>query len=173
VSRIEELFSDLEAGVAALERVRAGLRRYKASVLKAAVSGKLLNRKLENGSGDLPEGWQWTTVGEMTQKMQYGTSEKANLDESGIPVLRMGNIQDGGIDYSNLKYLPDNTKGIDGLLLEPEDLLFNRTNSAELVGKTAVYKENHPKATFASYLIRVRLNPAMLSDFVSYCNYSA
>ncbi len=46
VSRIEELFSDLDAGVAALERVRAGLRRYKASVLKAAVSGRLVNGAL-------------------------------------------------------------------------------------------------------------------------------
>lgn len=175
VSRIEELFSDLEAGVAALERVRAGLRRYKASVLKAAVSGDLTphppfpaGKGGAGGIGQLPEGWRWVKVGDVTLKMQYGTSEKADLDESGIPVLRMGNIQDGDIDYGNLKYLPENTKGIDDLVLEPGDLLFNRTNSAELVGKTAVYKENHPKATFASYLIRVKLNPNVVSDFVSY-----
>ncbi|MFO0889888.1 MAG: hypothetical protein U0790_12195 [Isosphaeraceae bacterium] len=41
VAKIEELFSDLDAGVAALERVRANLKRYRASVLKAAVEGKL------------------------------------------------------------------------------------------------------------------------------------
>jgi len=56
VSRIEELFSDLEAGVAALERVRVGLRRYKASVLKAAVSGELVNVNRELGKVDYQRG---------------------------------------------------------------------------------------------------------------------
>src|SRR3990172_1837752 len=65
VSRIEELFSDLDAGVAALERVRVGLKRYKASVLKAAITGKLLNGKLETGEGELPEGWRWTKLPEL------------------------------------------------------------------------------------------------------------
>jgi len=100
--------------------------------------------------------------------MQYGTSEKANLNIAGIPVLRMGNIQAGSLDFNNLKYLPTNTKGLEKLILEPGDLLFNRTNSAELVGKTAVYRENHPKASFASYLIRVQLHPDVLPDSVSF-----
>ena len=65
VNRIEELFSDLDAGVAALERVRVGLKRYKASVLKAAITGKLLNGKLETGEGELPEGWRWTKLPEL------------------------------------------------------------------------------------------------------------
>lgn len=58
VSRIEELFSDLEAGVAALERVRAGLKRYKASVLKAACEGMLFESRGVESSGELPDGWQ-------------------------------------------------------------------------------------------------------------------
>lgn len=62
VSRIEELFSDLEAGVAALERVRAGLKRYKASVLKAACEGRLLEKGRKLGSDGLPEGWRWVKL---------------------------------------------------------------------------------------------------------------
>ena len=66
MNRIEELLSDLDAGVAALERVRVGLKRYKASVLKAACEGKLLeNREVEND--ELPEGWRWATVEELCQ----------------------------------------------------------------------------------------------------------
>ncbi len=149
LAKIEELFTQLESGTSALERVQAALRRYRASVLKAACEG-------------------WTTVGELSQKIQYGTSEKADLDSSGVPVLRMGNIQEGQLDFSNLKYLPEDAPSVKDLILEHDDLIFNRTNSAELVGKTAVYKSNHPRATFASYLIRVKFADACIPDYISY-----
>ncbi|OGO37838.1 MAG: hypothetical protein A2W35_02960 [Chloroflexi bacterium RBG_16_57_11] len=168
--RIENLFTRLDAGVAGLKRAQAALKRYHASVLKAACEGRLLasgNAAFLQEDG-LPAGWHWTTVRELTQKMQYGTSEKAQIDEIGVPVLRMGNIQDGELDFKNLKYLSENTRGIDGLILKPGDILFNRTNSAELVGKTAVYRENHPRATYASYIIRVKFKPEVLPDFVSF-----
>ncbi len=191
VERIESLFTQLDAGVAGLKRAQAALKRYRASVLKAACEGRLVLQdpndepaeellkrilaekadKIPAPIGDLPElpkGWVWARVGWLTLNMQYGTSEKANLNAAGIPVLRMGNIQAGSLDYNNLKYLPINTKGLDKLVLEPGDLLFNRTNSAELVGKTAIYRENHPQATFASYLIRVQLHPNVLPDNVSF-----
>ena len=70
VSRIEELLSDLDAGVAALERVRVGLKRYKASVLKAVVTGKLLNGKLEIGEDELPEGWKRVALAEITLQIK-------------------------------------------------------------------------------------------------------
>jgi type I restriction enzyme S subunit len=168
VAKIEELFTQLDAGQTALAKVQAGLRRYKASVLKAAVSGRLVNGNLGIGEGELPNGWQWTTVGKVSKKIQYGTSEKAGLDPSGIPVLRMGNIQEGELDFNNLKYLSEDAPGVKDLVLDAGDLIFNRTNSAELVGKTAVYKNHHPRATFASYLIRVKFDGATLPDYVSY-----
>ena len=104
--------------------------------------------------------------------MQYGSSEKASYDSTGIPVLRMGNIQDGKISFVGLKYYPANWSSLNEFLLGDGDILFNRTNSAELVGKSAVYKSEYPKAVFASYLIRVRVNkefynPNMLSFFIN------
>ena len=69
VTKIEELFTQLDAGTSALKRVQAGLKRYKASVLKAAVEGRLLDtgsRKLDDG--ELPEGWKWVTVGQIGTK---------------------------------------------------------------------------------------------------------
>ena len=94
---------------------------------------------------------------EVTASQVYGTSTKANGDASGVPVLRMGNIQHGRLDFSDLKYLPAEHPDVAKLVLEPGDLLFNRTNSAELVGKSAVFTGGE-RMTFASYLIRVRLN---------------
>jgi type I restriction enzyme S subunit len=87
----------------------------------------------------------------------YGTSEKTHDDSSGTPVLRMGNIQNGCLDTRNLKYLHIGEKKWGKLFLKRGDMLVNRTNSAELVGKCAVFDLDRDFA-FASYLIRLRLD---------------
>jgi type I restriction enzyme S subunit len=79
----------------------------------------------------------------------------------------MGNIQDGQFDWGNLVYSDDEDE-IAKYLLKPNDVLFNRTNSPELVGKTAIYKGEMP-AIFAGYLIRIRRKEDLLDgDFLSY-----
>lgn len=121
---------------------------------------------------ELPKRWLWTRVGEVSEMIQYGTSEKAKDNPPGIPVLRMGNIQDGKIVFDNLKYFPKTWSQLDKFILQNGDVLFNRTNSAELVGKTAVYKSYYSSALFASYLIRIKINrsiylPEILSFFIN------
>ena len=108
----------------------------------------------------------WAAVEQLSSRIQYGTSNKADSDTSGVPVLRMGNIQEGSLDFSDLKYLPSQDTEVEKTLLANGDLLFNRTNSAELVGKSAVYREGHPLACFASYLIRVSFGEGCLPDYV-------
>jgi type I restriction enzyme S subunit len=78
----------------------------------------------------------------------------------------MGNLGRGKIAYDDLKFLPRG-KIVDRLLLKPGDLLFNRTNSAELVGKTAVFHGYREDITFASYLIRVRPLPSADLEWAS------
>jgi type I restriction enzyme S subunit len=121
---------------------------------------------------ELPKGWMWVRVEDISEKIQYGSSEKTMDDPRGIPVLRMGNIQDGNIIFEDLKYLPGDNGQLDEFILHDGDVLFNRTNSADLVGKSAVYKNPYPKAAFASYLIKVKVNkevydPDMLSYFIN------
>ena len=102
---------------------------------------------------EIPQGWEWCRLSLLIYPPLYGTSKKSA--SSGIlPVLRMGNIQDGEIVFDKLVYsndLDDNKK----LLLRSGDLLFNRTNSAELVGKTAIFR-GQQNAIFAGYLILLR-----------------
>lgn len=161
VSRIEELFSDLEAGVAALERVRAGLRRYKASVLKAACEGMLL--KDEGGwvkdESKLPEGWKWVTLEELSSDANYGTSQKCDYNENEFPVVRIPNIISGNIELSDLKFAIDGSGLRDKDSLAPGDLLIVRTNgSRDLIGKSALIRRPLEKQLyFASYLIRYRI----------------
>jgi type I restriction enzyme S subunit len=116
----------------------------------------------------LPTGWKWVTVGEMAETVQYGTSAKTNEDISGVPVIRMGNIQQGALSFESLKYLPPHHYEFPELLLRDGDVLFNRTNSAELVGKSAVYRGNPPRASFASYLIRAQLKESYVPEFLCY-----
>ena len=223
VAKIDELFSDLDAGVVALERAKANLKRYRAAVLKAAVEGKLTETwraehpNAESASKllerilierrkrweadqlakfatakkeppknwqekyvepsppetadlpDLPKGWSWATVEQIAECVRYGSSAKTNDDPSGIPVVRMGNIVDGALDWTELKYLPKNHDEFPDLFLRAGDLLFNRTNSAELVGKSAIYDGQHDPSSYASYLISVRTIAGCESSFL--CSY--
>ncbi len=116
----------------------------------------------------LPTEWEAKTVGEMVDEMQYGTSAKTSEDASGVPVLRMGNIKDGSLVFDSLKYLPADHNEFPALFLKKGDLLFNRTNSAELVGKSAVYRGNPSPCACASYLIRARLRAGYVSEFLAY-----
>src|SRR5262245_17457486 len=122
----------------------------------------------------LPSGWTWAAVRDVTRSARYGSSAKATGDTNGVPVLRMGNIQDGQLDLRDLKYLPVDHSEFPALLLQPGDLLFNRTNSAELVGKCAVYMGNPELCSFASYLIGLRLTsvcePKFLSWYLNSCH---
>lgn len=107
------------------------------------------------------------TIRDLVDSINYGTSAKASIDSGEYPILRMGNITyQGRWDFTDLKYLDLSVKEKDKYLVKEGDLLFNRTNSKELVGKTAVYEEDRPMA-FAGYLIRVRPNSIGNNYYIS------
>ena len=113
---------------------------------------------------EIPENWAWTSGGEVCTNIQYGSSQKSS-PAGKIAVLRMGNLQNGRIVLDKLVYTSD-SKEIEKYPLEYNDLLFNRTNSKELVGKVAIYKSEIP-AIYAGYL--VRLHPILIdSDYLNY-----
>jgi type I restriction enzyme, S subunit len=119
---------------------------------------------------DVPPSWRWVSIDQIVSQIQYGSSAKTTSDPNGIPVLRMGNIQQGKLDRASLKYLPRDHHEFPDLLLNEGDVLFNRTNSFELVGKTAVYKDMGNPTSFASYLIRIRplcILPELLSAYLN------
>ena len=107
------------------------------------------------------------TIRDLVDSVNYGTSAKASIDSGEYPILRMGNITyQRRWDFTDLKYLDLSVKEKDKYLVKEGDLLFNRTNSKELVGKTAVYEEDRPMA-FAGYLIRVRPNSIGNNYYIS------
>jgi len=114
----------------------------------------------------LPERWVWIRLGEITLGVEYGTSLKSQKNGK-VPVLRMGNIKNFRFDWDDLVFT-NNDDEINKCLLKKGDVLFNRTNSPELVGKTAVFKEER-KAIFAGYLIRINQIQSLIdSDYLNY-----
>ena len=197
VSRIEELFSELDNGAETLKKTKEQLAVYKQAVLKEAFKGKLTcewrKEHLQNDETDiwdeicryktkcgnnnkyaqdehielpsLPKGWKWISVGDISHGVEYGTSKKS-LKNGKVPVIRMGNIQNGSIDWSDLVYSDDEDE-ISKYSLTKGDVLFNRTNSPELVRKTAVYNGGR-KAIFAGYLIRINQFPCIDANYLTY-----
>ncbi len=112
---------------------------------------------------DFPVG----TIRDLVDSVNYGTSSKASEIDGEYPILRMGNITyNGDWDFTSLKYIDLAEKEKAKYLVSKGDLLFNRTNSKELVGKTAVYEEDKPMA-IAGYLIRVRPNSDGNNHYIS------
>jgi type I restriction enzyme, S subunit len=113
-----------------------------------------------------PKGWKWGRIGDLLESTQYGTSEKAG-ENGKYPILRMGNLtSDGRTVFDDLKYIDLDDKDLDKFTLRRGDILFNRTNSAELVGKTAVFDSDEPFA-FAGYLVRARVRSGGSPHYIS------
>lgn len=114
-----------------------------------------------------PKGWEVGTINDLTLKTQYGTSKKAHETNGEYPVLRMNNITySGGWDFSSLKYVDLDENELEKYLVYEGELLFNRTNSKELVGKSAVYRKSKPMA-YAGYLVKLKTNPKGNAEYIS------
>ena len=111
------------------------------------------------------KGWEIKKLGDVVQT-QYGTSKKATSTVTGFPILRMNNITySGEMDYKDLKYIELSDSEKEKFLLKKGELLFNRTNSKELVGKTGLFNLDIPMA-FAGYLIRIKPSNLIHSKFL-------
>ena len=111
--------------------------------------------------GALPDDWSVVSLGRLVRSVEYGSSAKSSSIGL-VPVLRMGNLQGGKIDWSDLVYSNDH-KEVSKYSLRAGDVLFNRTNTIDLVGKTSLYDGSIP-AIFAGYLIRINVQAEFLDS---------
>jgi type I restriction enzyme S subunit len=113
-----------------------------------------------------PKGWPVSRIRDLLESASYGTSERS--DTSGkFPVLRMNNItRTGEMDFTDLKYMDLDDSEYERYLVKTGDVLFNRTNSAELVGKTAIFREAESMA-YAGYLVRLRTNADNNAEYLA------
>lgn len=225
VAKIEDLFARLEAGIAALKRAQANLERYQASVLKAAVEGKLTERWREKNPPketgaellerilagrqrrweeeqlakftatgrrppknwklrykepagpdtsklpELPDSWCWATVDQLAASMTNGIYKPARFySEDGIPCLRMYNIVNGELALDKLKRMFLSEEEVSRYGLVCGDVLINRVNTRELVGKAAAIPDGLNDIVFESKNIRLRpIGMGYEPRFLAYC----
>ncbi|MUK37241.1 restriction endonuclease subunit S [Aliivibrio fischeri] len=162
--KLDTLLAQVGKTKARLDSVPKILKRFRQAVLAAAVSGKLTKEWRELNSLDLGE-WLDGFLGDFVEKPTYGSSSKSQ-PEGLVPVLRMGNLKNGNIDWTSLVYTSD-SKEIEKYKLSAGDVLFNRTNSPELVGKTSIFRGER-EAIYAGYLIRLVSKPHLNSEFLNY-----
>ncbi|UYQ62233.1 restriction endonuclease subunit S [Streptomyces peucetius] len=146
-----------------IDAVAAQERALQATVakLRGVRQGALLSAMFPLQRGERTKGWVRVPLKEVVPLAEYGVSEALDGDVRGIPVLRMNNLEGGRLELSDLRYspIPVPTK----LELKFGDVLFNRTNSIDHIGKSAMWQEELPRASFASYLVRINPDASQLS----------
>ena len=155
VDIIENLFAKLDRAKALVQNVIDNYELRRSAILHRAFNGELIKCN-----------FQRMTINSICKSLIYGTSKKSSKFGK-TAVIRMGNLQNGEIDWSNLAYSDDDEE-IEKYNLSVGDVLFNRTNSAELVGKTSIYRGEYP-AIYAGYLIKLDYNHNILiGDYFNY-----
>lgn len=149
-----------------LETVRLKRLDTTRTLSEKAKFEKVYKTEEESSQDILPENWSYVTLDKLCSSFQYGTSTKSE-SEGKVPVLRMGNLQNGEIVWDDLVYTSDDSE-INKYKLKPGDVLFNRTNSPELVGKTSIYR-GEKEAIYAGYLIKINNYDVLDSEYLNYC----
>lgn len=163
VAKIDSLTGKSKRARDHLDHIPRLVEKYKQAVLAAAFRGDLTREWRK--AHDLPD-LRGVRLGDVAEGFNYGSAAKS-ANQGAVPVLRMGNIQDGKLDWSDLVFTDDPAE-IDKYRLVPGDVLFNRTNSPALVGKTALY-DGDREAIYAGYLIKIRCKQELLPAFLTYC----
>lgn len=141
----------------------------KARILKRGLLQSLFSKGINHQRfhktvlGEIPKSWDVVNVGNVLEEAQYGLSMPMHA-KGEYPILRMAAIQDGDVLLNGLKYVDLQNQVAEQYLLRRGDILFNRTNSGDLVGKIGVYRSDRP-AVFASYLIRLITNPHLVDNY--------
>ncbi|MFW9082707.1 restriction endonuclease subunit S [Pseudomonas sp. P2757] len=152
-----QLLQRTEYLIREIELIEGRLIKLKRQVEKEVLLGGNDFQSLFGGRGPcIPNGWELKKLGDILTRVQYGSSEALHADGS-IPILRMMNLEDGKVTVDDLKYSKASSEELSEIVLEKGDILFNRTNSMDLVGKTALFEVEGVYA-FASYLLRLNVD---------------
>lgn len=153
--RIVDLLSRAE-GIVRLRRQA----QQKAAALIPAIFVDMFGEPATN-----PKGLKVVALGDVLASADYGSSSKAGDEEIGLPMVRMGNVDySGNVDLGALKYVDLPPDDVARFGLKDGDILFNRTNSKELVGKTGLWIGDR-EAILASYFIRLRVDERLARPF--------
>lgn len=156
VSKIEELFSELDKGIENLRLAQQQLKTYRQSVLKRAFEGRLTNNNVKEG--ELPKGWKWVRLAEVS-KVSGGLTKNAKRESMGtkVPFLRVANVYLNFLDLSEIHTIGINETEIERVKLEKDDLLFVEGNgSIDQIGRVALWNGAIENCVHQNHLIKAR-----------------
>lgn len=171
VEQIESLFSKLDEANEKAQEVIDRIETNIEAILYNAFSGKLTQYwRKENG---VDYNWEKSTLSKIVSGLKYGSSEKSDYNNNGTPVLRIPNIGEGVIDFSDLKYMQGELGNSYHEVFENDILIIRSNGSRDLVGKCAIVPALERRYAYASFLIRIKASDKVLPKYlVRYINSS-
>ena len=167
VNRIESMFAKLDQAQEKAQSVLDSFETHKAAILHKAFTGQL---KIDNEELTIDD-WEEKKLGDIVNGFKYGVSDKCDYKNDGIPVLRIPNIGDGTIDFTDLKYSERNNIEENYIVKENDILIIRSNGSRELVGKSALYNNTDKQFSYGSFLIKITpsevVNPKYLVTFLN------
>lgn len=156
--RIAEVLGSVDAAIEATKAVIDQSKTVKRGLLQTLLTRGIGHTKFKDSRlGEIPESWELKTIGDVLDSCVYGISKSLTSEPIGTPILRMGNLQDDKLVLNGFKYADLSNEKSDQVFLSRGDIVFNRTNSLDLVGKVALVETDMPLG-YASYLLRLRTN---------------
>ncbi len=168
VTRIENLFTKLDETKEKAQAVIDGFELRKSAILHKAFTGELTERwRKKHGVG--LESWENTFLSKIVFDFKYGTSEKSDYNYDGMPVIRIPNITDNGLNFEDMKFLAHYNIPEENQICENDILIIRSNGSRELVGKSALVPKLEKIYTYASFLIRIRPRDVIIPKFLVLC----
>ncbi|WP_425477079.1 restriction endonuclease subunit S [Thermocrinis minervae] len=170
LSTIQEAIEKTDAVLKATKELKKSLMKHLFTYGPVSIHEIEKVKLKETEIGPIPEDWEVVRLGDLKNKnmlkIQFGfPCGKWNDIGSGIPQLRPFNINEMGyIDLNNLKYIQTD-KDISNYLVKKGDIIFNNTNSEELVGKTAYFNHDNKKFVISNHMTIIRVIDERLSAY--------
>jgi type I restriction enzyme S subunit len=170
VDALEAHFTRLDAAVATLERVRANLKRYRATVLQATVQGRL-------GTAAGAAKWEplrLADIADVKGGLAKGKKRRPHERVRAVPYLRVANVQRGYLDLAEMKEIEATEAEIEQLQLRDGDVLFNEGGDRDKLGRGWVWRDQIPECIHQNHVFRARLTRAGTDPrFISWYGNSA
>ncbi|MBB1286926.1 restriction endonuclease subunit S [Flavisolibacter sp. BT320] len=168
VSKIEELFSELDKGIEELKTAQQQLKVYRQAVLKWAFEGKLTNEDVTDG--ELPEGWKWEVLSEVSD-ISGGLTKNSKREglQLKLPFLRVANVYFNELDLSEVHTIGIKETEIERVKLVKDDLLFVEGNgSLDQIGRVALWNGVIENCVHQNHLIKARLSNEVIPKYALY-----
>lgn len=172
--RIASILSDLDDAIQKADEAIAETEYIKNGLMNELFTKGIGHKEVEDREiGKVPKAWKVIKMGEVLELCQYGLSVKL-AQEGEYKIIKMDNIANGRVTVDNIRFTDIDEQTFKTFRLYEGDILFNRTNSYELVGRTGIF-DLQGEYVFASYLIRLRvkkelISPKFLTHYLIYSN---